>query len=177
MAESFAKSKHAKVFVQMGTPGCATCHENHEVTEAGDEILGLGEGAVCARCHAADDRGGKTAVSMREQIDALRGEYDKAHTILQKAEHAGMEVSQAQFELNEAKNALVKARANVHAFTLEAVKGAIEPGLQISAKAYERGVRALEELQFRRKGLAVSVVIILALIGGLVFKIRQLEGR
>jgi hypothetical protein len=88
-----------------------------------------------------------------------------------------MEVSQAQFELNEAKNALVKARATMHAFTIEAVKREIEPGLQISAKAYERGVRALEELQFRRKGLAVSVVIILALIGGLVFKIRQLERR
>jgi hypothetical protein len=114
---------------------------------------------------------------MREQIDTLRTEYDKAHTILQKAEHAGMEVSQAQFELNEAKNALVKARATMHAFTIEAVKREIESGLQISAKAYERGVRALEELQFRRKGLAVSVVIILALIGGLVFKIRQLERR
>ena len=177
MAESFAKSRHAKVFAQMGSPGCATCHENHEVTEAGDEMLGLGEAAVCARCHSPEDRGGKTAAAMREQIDTLRAEYDKAHTILQKAEHAGMEVSQAQFELNEAKNALVKARATMHAFTIEAVKREIEPGLQISAKAYERGVRALEELQFRRKGLAVSVVIILALIGGLVFKIRQLERR
>ena len=88
-----------------------------------------------------------------------------------------MEVSQAQFELNDAKNALVKARAAVHAFAAKAVMGEIEPGLQISAKAYERGVRALEELQFRRRGLAVSVVIILALIGGLVVKIRQLDKR
>jgi hypothetical protein len=47
----------------------------------------------------------------------------------------------------------------------------------VSAKVYARGVRALEELQFRRKGLAVSVVIILAVIVGLVLKIRQLERR
>jgi hypothetical protein len=36
-------------------------------------------------------------------------------------------------------------------------------------------VRALKDLQFRRKGLAVSVVIILALIAGLVLKIRQVD--
>jgi hypothetical protein len=47
--------------------------------------------------------------------------------------------------------------------------------MAISARAYARGVKALQDLQFRRKGLAVSVVIILALIGGLVVKIRQLE--
>ena len=47
----------------------------------------------------------------------------------------------------------------------------------MSAKAYGRGVRALGELGFRRKGLAVSLVVILALIVGLVLKIRQLERR
>jgi predicted CXXCH cytochrome family protein len=177
MAEAFAKSAHAKVFVQMGAPGCATCHENHEIAEAGDEMLGLGEAAVCARCHSPDDPGGKTAATMREQIDTLRGEHEKAHAILQRAEQAGMEVSQGQFELNEAKNALVKARAAIHAFAAQAITGEIELGLQISAKAYERGARALEELQFRRRGLAVSVVFILALIGGLVVKIRQLDKR
>ena len=88
-----------------------------------------------------------------------------------------MEVSQAQFELNGAKDAVVKARAAIHAFTVQAVKKEIEPGLQTGAKAYARGVRALEELQFRRKGLAVSLVIIVALIAGLVFKIRELDRR
>jgi hypothetical protein len=88
-----------------------------------------------------------------------------------------MEVSQAQFDLNGAKDALVKARAAVHAFQPEAVKREVEPGLAIGAKTYARGLRALEELRFRRRGLAVSVVIILALIGGLVLKIRQLDHR
>ena len=86
-----------------------------------------------------------------------------------------MEVSQAQFALNGVQDALVKARAAIHAFKVDAVKKETEPGLGISAKAYARGVRALEELQFRRKGLAVSAVIILALIGALVLKIRQLD--
>ncbi len=175
MADLFAKSRHAKVFTQMGAPGCATCHENHEIRQASDEMLGLGEGAVCATCHAADDGGGKAAAEMRALIDSLRGESDKARAILLQAEQAGMEVSQAQFELKGATDALVKGRAAVHAFAVEGVMREVEVGRTISAKAYARGVRALEELQFRRKGLAVSVVIILALIVGLVFKIRQVD--
>ena len=177
MADLFAKSVHAKAFAQMGNPGCVTCHENHEVKEASDAMLGLGEKAVCTACHGADDAGGKAAVTMRGLIDSLSREFDKAHTILTQAERAGMEVSQAQFDLNAAKDTLIKARAAVHAFRVEAVKTEVEAGLGISAKAYSRGVRALDELQFRRKGLAVSALIILALIAGLVLKIRQLDQR
>ncbi len=173
--ELFGKSVHAKAFVEMGTPGCATCHSNHDIKEASDLMLGLGDKAVCAGCHSADDKGGKAAVEIRALLDALDGESDKARALLLQAERAGMEVSQAQFELNGAKDALVKARAAIHAFAVAAVKKEAEPGLQISAKAYARGVRALDDLQFRRKGLAVSLVIILALIVGLVLKIRQLD--
>jgi predicted CXXCH cytochrome family protein len=173
--ELFNKSSHSKVFIQMGNPGCATCHGNHEVTETSDEMLGLGEKAVCAGCHSRDDKGGKIAAAMRESIDSLSGEYDKAHTLLSRAERSGMEVSQAQFELSGARTALVKARAAVHAFNAGTVEKETETGLSISAKAYALGIRALDELQFRRKGLAVSVVIILALIIGLVLKIRQME--
>jgi hypothetical protein len=86
-----------------------------------------------------------------------------------------MEVSQAQFELKGTTDALIKARAAVHAFTVQAVKREVEAGIGIAMKAYARGVRALEELQFRRRGLAVSVVIILALIGALVLKIHQVD--
>jgi hypothetical protein len=112
---------------------------------------------------------------MRTLIDGLRADTDRARGVLTEAERAGMEVSQARFDLNGAQDALVKARAAVHAFRLDAVQRETDPGMAISARAYARGVKALQDLQVRRKGLAVSVVIILALIGGLMVKIRQLE--
>jgi hypothetical protein len=177
MAELFKKSVHATAFVEMGTPGCATCHDNHGIQRAGDDMLGLGDKAVCGTCHAAGDKGGKTATEMRALLDSLAAESQKARAVLRQAEQAGMEVSQAQFDLNGAGDALVKARTAVHAFTVGAVKQEAEPGLAISAKAYARGVRALEELGFRRKGLGVSLVIILAVVAGLVVKIRQIERR
>jgi hypothetical protein len=176
-ADLFKSSVHAKAFTEMGTPGCATCHENHAIHPAGDFMLGLADKAVCRACHGADDKGGKSAVEMQARINSLRTEVEKADALLLRAERAGMEVSQAQFDLNGARDDLVKARAAVHAFKLDAVKQAVEPGLAVSARAHLRGLRALQELGFRRKGLAVSLVVICALIVGLVVKIRQLDRR
>jgi predicted CXXCH cytochrome family protein len=177
MADLFKKSVHAKAFADMGSPGCATCHENHAIKAVSDAMLGVGDKTVCSSCHTADDKGGKSAIQMRALIDSLVAESDKAHGILARAERAGMEVSQAEFELTSAHENLVKARNAVHTFTVDAVKQAVEPGLAVAEKAYARGVRALGELGFRRKGLAVSVAIILALIVGLVLKIRDVDRR
>ena len=116
-----------------------------------------------------------TAAAMRQSVEQLKTEYEKAHALLAKAEHAGMEVSQPLFDLNGAKTALIKARASIHGFNLDGVKTEVKPGMEISQKAYARGVKSLEELQFRRKGLVVSVLIIAALIVGLLKKIRRLE--
>jgi hypothetical protein len=177
MADLFKKSVHAKAFAEMGNPGCVTCHENHGIQPPGDFMLGLGDKAVCSTCHGAADKGGKTAVEMRALIDSLSAQTDKAGAVLLKADHAGMEVSQAQFDLNGAKDALVKARNAVHSFMVPPVKQEVETGLAISAKVYARGVRAMEELRFRRVWLVVFLVVILALIAGLLMKIRQADRR
>jgi hypothetical protein len=173
--ELFNKSRHAQVFVQIGIPGCASCHGNHDVVPTSDAMLGIGGNAICGNCHAAQDNGGKTAAAMRDSIEKLRTDYEGAHAVLTKAEHAGMEVSQPLFELNDAKTALIKARAAIHSFNFDDVQTQVKPGLEVVQKARSRGVTALDELQFRRKGLAVSVLIIVALIVGLVLKIRRME--
>jgi predicted CXXCH cytochrome family protein len=177
MGELFAKSVHAKAFASLGAPGCATCHDNHAIKPAGVEMVGLDKTAVCAGCHAGDDRGGKAALGMRQTLDALRADHARAAQVLERAEQAGMEVSQARFDLAGANEALVKARVAVHAASLPAVTKETEAGLAITAKAYARGLRALDELRFRRQGLAVSLVIIVMLIAALVLKIRQLDRR
>jgi hypothetical protein len=178
-ADLFARSKHREAFAAMGTPGCATCHSNHEIVPARDQMLGLteAEGAVCATCHSAEDTGGKTAVAMRASIDKLRGAHEASLQILSRAERSGMEVSQAQFDLNGAVDALVKARAAVHAFAPGAVQPEAARGLEIAERARARGERALAELVFRRRGLFASLIVIGLVIVGLVLKIREIEGR
>ena len=174
-AELFNKSAHSKIFAQMGISGCATCHSNHAIMETGDVMLAAGDKSACATCHPPGSSGGALAASMLGSIDRLKAGYEKAIAVLKKAEHAGMEVSQPLFELNEAKTTLIKARATIHGFDQALLDKEIEPALTVSEKAYARGLKAMNELQFRRKGLAVSAVIIFALIIGLILKIRQME--
>ncbi|NIN09977.1 MAG: hypothetical protein GTN62_01040 [Gemmatimonadales bacterium] len=175
MADFFQQSRHATTFALLGVPGCAACHQNHDIAPAGDELLGLDDGAVCTGCHTPGDRGGEAAGAMRSLIDSLRARFDQADSLLLRAEHAGMEVSQARFELGGARNALISARAAVHLFDVVGVRNAVEEGLAITAEANLHGEEALDELQFRRIGLVVSVTIIVALIVGLVLKIREVE--
>jgi bacterioferritin-associated ferredoxin len=177
MADQFRESRHAQAFTALGVPGCAACHGNHDVQEATLDLLGLGLGAVCGNCHVAADPGGTVATAMRQLLDTLEARFDSAQGLLERAERAGMEVSQARFELQEAQNARVAARTAVHAFRLEPVRAEVEKGLAVSDSGMAAGHRALAELNFRRTGLAVSVTIILALIAGLLLKIRQLERR
>jgi hypothetical protein len=57
------------------------------------------------------------------------------------------------------------------------VRAEATAGTAIADRARARGARALDELAFRRKGLGISLVIILAVIGGLLLKIRQVNAR
>jgi predicted CXXCH cytochrome family protein len=175
MADYFAESRHSETFTMLGVPGCSACHQNHDVEPAHDGMLGIGEDAVCARCHRESDAGGTAAEEMRTLIVGLRLELDTARTVLLTAENAGVEVSEALVSLNDGQSALVKARAAIHAFDVETVRKEVEPGSEISAQALTRGHAALGDLQIRRMGLAVSVIIIGALIVGLVLKIRAIE--
>lgn len=176
-SELFNKSGHSKIFVQMGIPGCATCHSNHEIVETSDAMLGAGDKSACLTCHPPSSSGATLAATMLSAIERLKNSYDKAQLALKSAEHAGMEVSQPLFELSEAKTALIKARAAIHGFDQALLDKEVEPGLKVIEKAHARGVKALDELQFRRKGLAISALIIFALVIGLIIKIRQMEKR
>jgi hypothetical protein len=175
MAEYFAASFHSRVFTAMGVPGCAVCHGNHAVARTTDAMLGLGEGAVCARCHVDGAGGGVTAAAMRTAIDSLQASFHHADSLLSEAERVGMEVSQPQFELTNAQTSLLQARTAVHTFSLDSVQQHVDAGLAVTTSATERGLAALNELRFRRTGLVVSTTVIVLLIGGLVLKIRQLE--
>ena len=177
MADYFAQSLHARVFPMLGVPGCAACHNNHEILLAGDELLGFGEGAACTKCHQADTPSGEKIVAMRSLIDSLKLTAHQADSILLRAENSGVEVSQALFDLEGAQTALVQAQAAVHAFVVDSVAEHVNAGLVITDEAFARGDRALGELRFRRTGLAISVAIILALIVGLMLRIREIDRR
>jgi hypothetical protein len=176
-ADMFGKSPHRAAFAAMSLPGCVSCHGNHDVKQTNDEMVGTGPAAVCANCHGPDSAGHQQAGQIRGQLDTLRGRLQRAEEILHRAERAGMEVSQAKFELRGAGDTLLKARASVHLADPAAVKILADEGVKIADRGHAKGVQALEDLAFRHKGLWISVGIICVTIVGLVLKIRDLDRR
>ena len=175
VAEQFEAGGHDTAFADEGLPGCATCHGNHRILAPSDADLLARREDVCVRCHVGTDTAGMAFTRMAGWIDSLQEARAGAEAVLRRAENLGMEVSQARFELEEVTTALTKARAAVHAFTLEPVRTELEAGLAVIRTSVERGEYALQDHRTRRLGLAASTGIILMLIGALILKIRQLE--
>jgi hypothetical protein len=59
---------------------------------------------------------------------------------------------------------------------VDSVKARVDQGLEITSRAWQRGKGAFRDLRIRRIGLAVSSLIILVLIAGIVMKIHEVEG-
>jgi predicted CXXCH cytochrome family protein len=158
----------------MGVAGCVACHSNHKVASPSEAFL-AGADAVCAQCHDAESAGGKLASEMHREITGLDTALDKAGAILSGARRSGMEVSEALLRLNEGRERLVKARVAVHAFRGDAVAAPVKEGLAIAAETQRAGEEALKERDFRRLGLALSLIAILITIAALWLRIREIE--
>ncbi len=170
----FQASPHKNPFDQQKLGECIRCHSNHEIVAPTDEMVGVGAGSVCTSCHK-DDKGFTGAQQISEKINGLNLRIHSANEILERAERAGMEVSRPKFELSDANDALTQARVLVHTASLEEVDKAIAPGMTVADKSYQAGNDAFAELNFRRGGLAVSLVFSLFLALLVYLKIRQIE--
>jgi predicted CXXCH cytochrome family protein len=174
-AQLFDTSPHKRAFATMGIAACTTCHGNHRINRANDTMIGTGQQSLCASCHSSEDAGYRTAGQMQAELLRLQTTILKAEEVLDRAERSGMEVSQAKLEQNQARDALTKARVTIHSFQLARLKADIEAGTKVAEKTRQAGVAALAERDYRRMGLAVSVVFILIVLTGLWLYIRQIE--
>lgn len=176
-ADLFQSNPHKTVFGLMQVGDCVQCHSNHGIQPPNDEMLGVGEKSACTQCHGLGDSGYDAAKKMRERIDQIAASISRATEILDRAERAGMEVSKPRFDLNGAKDALTQSRVLVHTFSPAEIDKVIDSGVEVSNKSYEAGGAALNELSFRRKGLAGSLFFILLLAVLIYLKVREIEGR
>jgi len=175
MADFFDQSAHEQIFNENDLPGCATCHDHHAVQPVSDETLRTRAGDVCQTCHTPPDTLAAQFDRMASVLDSLVLAREESRRVLEEAENAGMEVSQALFELDEVNNVQTRAHSAIHSFQVDPVRREVEAGLIITSQARERGEEALDEHRFRRVGLGLSSLIILMLIIGLLLKIRELE--
>ena len=156
---------------------CVVCHDNHAVRAPTDDMLGVGPNSSCTHCHDPADAAYRSAAAMSVGLERLKGRLAEATSILQEAERAGMEVGSDQVELRKAHDQLVEARVLAHSFDENKFLAAVQDGVQSADAGVAAGRRAFAELRRRRLGLGVSLVVILAAIIALAFKVRELEAR
>ena len=171
--EMFMKSPHKDAYAALDIPACEICHGNHEIARASDEMIGASGKSVCLQCHEEGSNGYRVSAGMSDALQSLAGTISRAQTLIRKAGAAGMEVVEASFDLKRAEEQLTKSRASIHTFDLDEVKREVGEGLASAQKGITGGEKALSELQFRRKGLALSLVFIAIVAVLLYLKIRS----
>lgn len=176
-AEMFSQSRHKDVFAEMDLPQCESCHGNHEVMATNVNMLGVGEGGVCVNCHDEGSDGYFVAAELKAMQDSLIHKIELADSLREKAEKAGVEVSDGEFKIKDARSVLTKARSAVHLFSAEKFNEVIRPGYEIADDAVTYGFEALREVQNRRKWLAlISIIIFIAAIS-LYLKIKNMDSK
>lgn len=173
------QSPHKAAFEKMGIAACETCHSHHDIHSPSDEMVGQEAPAICIRCHGPDQRpkGFAGAGAIRASLDSLNNHYRAAEVLVRHAERAGMEVGDAIFDLHEAAGSITKSRSTLHTFDPAKVEEVRVAGTELAGKASQKAQAALEELEFRRKGLALSLVVIIGLGLALFVRIRDIDKR
>jgi predicted CXXCH cytochrome family protein len=175
-AEKFATSVHKEIFDK----GCVECHGNHAILKPSDDILGVTGNGICQPCHTKEDKGDKGAAAaetMRTRFEELKGGIERSRALIANVKNAGIDVSDEELALREAGTKLTLARTEMHAFEPTRVEPIIAEGAKIVADVDAAGQQGVAELQFRRRGLAVSLGAILIVVVGLALKVRQLDKR
>ena len=173
-AELFRASPKREIFDAIGQAECLACHGNHRITSPADSWVGVQEGAVCAQCHDESSGGASTITAVRQQLVGLTGALDRADAILTRAERAGMLVDEGRQRLRTARQEQVQSRVLVHTFAAAPFAEAAGKALAAAQEAEAAGEAALQELDVRRRGLAVATLLILAFLVTLGLKIRRL---
>ena len=178
-ADLFEKSPHNQAFDALDLPECETCHGDHAIVAATDQLLGVDSGAVCANCHGPDQnvQGYETAKMMRALVDSLTRSEENAKTLVEEAEQKGMEVGEEKFKLREARQARLQSKTAVHSFNAEKFREVIGPGLETASVVASEATDAIDEYYYRRTGLGVSTLIITVLAFSLFLLIRRIDSK
>lgn len=173
-ADLFRASPKKAIFEAIGQAECLVCHSNHRIEAPRDAWLGIMEGAVCATCHDNSTNGSDAILQVRQQLDTLSAAMALADAGLARAERAGMLVDEGRAAFQEAHEQQINARVMIHAFAAAPFNEVAARGLTAARTAETSGTQAMQELQYRRRGLGVATVLILGFLITLWFKIRSL---
>jgi hypothetical protein len=173
-AELFLESPLARGFREKSLADCIACHGKHLIIHVSDDWLGDKPGTVCHKCHEPGDEGSQLAVYFAQSIGEARQSSSEIEQLLKKAERKGMDVAEGEDHLEEARQGLMQARTLIHSFSQPVVDEKLDEVTASQEAAMEAAYTALEDFETRRRGLAISTLLLLLLTMGVGIKIRML---
>ncbi len=171
----FVRSPHKRAFDALGVPECTACHGTHTIAFPTDGMLGVGAGSVCVKCHATGSPEAAGADQMRSSLEQVKSVIAQAEGILTRVSRAGMDVTDSRLDLDEARTQLILSRASTHAASPTLLQTSTAAAVAAAGRAQKVGEAALAELGFRRRGLGVSLSVIVFVAVTLWLKLRQIE--
>jgi len=174
-AELFNASRVKDMMELQGKRACVTCHSNHDVQHPTDAMLSPGPGGVCGQCHAPGSPGDRAAREIVTRFAALDQGIAHGDSLAAAAESLGMDTELAKTTLREARDRMTNVRAALHSFDRPTITGVLKEGENFARQGSDQAGSLLRDWHNRRVGMAMSLLVILALIGLLVARIRSLE--
>lgn len=147
----------------------------------GEEVRG--QVRRCSDCHAEEPLlaeeavGHSTSATMLDGMRELTSLTARAERITLAAQRGGVLVEEAALAVDRAVDAQIQQEVLVHTFSVADGSPFLEThqeGMEQARTALAAAQGALEELSFRRRGLAVTLGLIVLVLVGLALKIRQL---
>lgn len=173
--EIFEATKMSKVIEQRGLHGCVICHGNHKILHPEDTLISMDEGGVCAQCHSPGDAGSLQASLILFALDSLVLAIHRAQEQVHEAEQLGMEIDDALFDIQAAREVLIKSRTMIHSLDGQEVGKTAAPGHDLALRASLAAVEAVTDFRNRKVGLGVSTIMITFLVVVLYLTIRRME--
>ena len=140
----------------------------------------------CESCHADEDflgdeaHGRRVAAGIIDRMRELTVRTAEAERIQLAARRGGVEARHISTEIDQAVDSQIQLEVLLHSFSVDEDSefvAVFETGMEHANSALAAGQGALDELAFRRRGLAVALVFIVLVLIGLGLKIRELSVR
>jgi hypothetical protein len=171
----YKQGAHRTGMTGEAAPRCVTCHGIHDVVPATRELFVGTEEGHCGSCHAPGSETNDKAQAMYEALTEADQAFEEAEDVIATATEARLIMAEQEELLHQAQTPLIESRALQHTVDQEQVEAKADESLTLSQQAKESAEDALAELDTRRLGMIVSVVVILVTILALVLIKRELD--
>jgi hypothetical protein len=129
----------------------------------------------CGSCHPPDSGIGGQVDAMYQALKTADDAYEQAQATIELATEQRLIMAEQEELLHLANTPLIESRALQHTVNLADVEAKAEESLMLSQEAQASAEAALEELDTRRLGMIVALVVILITIVALVLIKRELD--